>query len=176
MKNISGILPLAFFALLVAAFVYAMVKPPAVKFTGQTGRAVPDFAFARLDGPEESFALAVKKGEVYVVNFFASWCVPCRAEHPVLKDLAKDGGVNIVGVAYKDKPEAVGKFLGALGNPYETVVTDLTGRGGIEWGLTGVPETFVVDRQGLVRFHQAGPLTEALIAEKLLPLLRTLRE
>ena len=95
---------------------------------------------------------------IRIVNFFASWCVPCRAEHPFLIDLAKRNDVSLIGIAYKDKPPATLAFLRELGNPYDYVVTDDEGRAGIEWGLYGVPETYIVDNKGIIWYKHTGPM------------------
>jgi cytochrome c biogenesis protein CcmG/thiol:disulfide interchange protein DsbE len=115
------------------------------------------------------------KGQVVLINFFASWCIPCRAEHPLLLRLARDEGISILGIAYKNKPEEARAFLLELGNPYAHVGMDENGRAAIEFGLYGVPETFVVDRQGIIRYREPGPLTPALVEETLLPLVEKLR-
>lgn len=98
-------------------------------------------------------------GKVTLVNVFGSWCVPCRDEHPVLMALAQDGRFDIVGLNYKDKPGNAAAFLETLGNPYRAIGMDESGRAGIEWGVYGVPETFVVGRDGTVRYKQVGPVT-----------------
>ena len=99
------------------------------------------------------------KGKPTLVNIFASWCAPCRAEHPVLMALAKEGRVRIVGINYKDKPGNALRFLGALGNPYERVGVDEAGRAAIDWGFYGIPETLLVDADGIVRHKIIGPIT-----------------
>jgi len=107
---------------------------------------------------------------------FASWCVPCRAEHPLLMRLARENGVSINGIAYKDKPEDSRAFLASLGDPYSRVGMDEPGRAAIEWGVYGVPETFLVDGNGVIRWKYSGPLTPELVANKLLPLIESLKQ
>lgn len=97
-------------------------------------------------------------GEVVVVNVFASWCVPCRAEHAVLTRMVQQEGVRLMGVNYKDKPADASRWLDDLGNPYEKIGSDLDGRAGIEWGISGVPETFIIGADGLVWFRYVGPI------------------
>ena len=99
------------------------------------------------------------KGGVTVVNVWASWCAPCRQEHPLLMDLAKNPAVRVVGINYKDNPENARRFLGALGNPFAAVGGDPSGRAAIDWGVYGVPETFVVGPDGAIRHKHIGPLT-----------------
>jgi cytochrome c biogenesis protein CcmG/thiol:disulfide interchange protein DsbE len=121
------------------------------------------------------FSTADLIGKVSLVNVFASWCVPCRVEHPVLNALAKSRRVPIYGINYKDKPEAARAWIGELGNRYNRIGAD-DGRVGIEWGVYGVPETFVVDREGRIRYKQVGPLTQADLDRKILPLIASLEK
>jgi cytochrome c biogenesis protein CcmG/thiol:disulfide interchange protein DsbE len=108
--------------------------------------------------------------EIKFVNFWASWCAPCRAEHPMLEQISKLG-YPIIGINYKDEPQNALQFLEALGDPYSKVGSDLSGRAGIEWGLYGVPETFVIDKNGQIIFRHAGPITSTNFNKKFLPLL-----
>ena len=112
------------------------------------------------------------KGRASVVNVFASWCVPCRAEHPSLMELAREHGVPVIGLNWKDKPEDARAFLNDLGDPYERIGSDPSGRAGIDWGVYGVPETYVLDAQGRIRYRHVGPLSEEDIDGVILPVLR----
>jgi cytochrome c biogenesis protein CcmG/thiol:disulfide interchange protein DsbE len=112
------------------------------------------------------------KGRASVVNVFASWCVPCRAEHPSLAELAQEHGVPVIGLNWKDKPEDARAFLNELGDPYERIGSDPSGRAGIDWGVYGVPETYVLDAQGRIRYRHVGPLSEEDIDGVILPVLR----
>lgn len=123
--------------------------PPVEGLRGATGQLLPG-----LDSG------VLRQGRVTVVNVWASWCAPCRLEHPLLASLAQDGAVRLVGLNYKDNPENARRFLGVLGNPYAAVGADPSGRAGIEWGVYGVPETFVIGPEGTIRFKQVGPLTD----------------
>lgn len=136
---------------------------------GLIGRPAPSFSLAPLvEGPPvESADFA---GRAYLINVFASWCAPCRAEHPQLMALSA-GGVEIVGVAYKDRPEATAAFLQELGNPYSAVALDPDGRFGLDLGLIGAPETFVVGADGAVRAVHRGVLTPEVIENTILPAL-----
>ena len=133
------------------------------------GRPVPAFALTPLEGlmangqPVPGLAAADLKGRVTVVNVFASWCAPCREEHPLLMDLARDPAIRVVGINYKDNPENARRFLGALGNPFAAVGVDPNGRTAIDWGVYGVPETFVIGPDGTVRHKQIGPLMPATL-------------
>jgi cytochrome c biogenesis protein CcmG, thiol:disulfide interchange protein DsbE len=111
----------------------------------------------------------VFKGRVTLVNVFASWCVPCREEHPVLLELAKDKRFIIAGLNYKDQPENALRFLAELGNPYAVTGSDLSGRTGIEWGVYGVPETYLVGKAGTVLYKHIGPLDAHILANELMP-------
>lgn len=114
------------------------------------------------------------KGQVTVVNIWASWCLPCKAEHPLLVQLASESGARLVGIDYKDKPADARAFLAGLGNPFAAIGADAEGRAGIEWGISGVPETFILDSQGIVRFRWVGPLNAVDLKEKILPLIESL--
>lgn len=115
------------------------------------------------------------QGEVWVLNVFASWCAPCRAELPMLAELAAQGGVRIVGLDYRDTPELGAAFLKRHGNPYALTWLDPQGRGSLAWGVTGVPETFVIDRRGIVRLRHTGPVTAEDLQQRLLPLIVKLK-
>jgi len=128
-------------------------------------KPAPAFALAPLEGliadgkPVPGLSNEDLKGRVTVVNVFASWCAPCRQEHPLLVELAKDPSVRLVGINQKDNPDNARRFLGALGNPYAAVGVDPNGRASIDWGVYGVPETFIVGPDGMIRYKQIGPLT-----------------
>ena len=138
------------------------------------GKAPPDFELPPLEGvglPGLSDADLRAPGRAVLVNFFASWCMPCVVEHPQLMRLAREG-VPVFGVAYKDQPADSRRFLERHGNPYARLGVDLPGRAAIDWGLYGVPETYLVDRGGVIRWRMAGPVTEETLRADLRPLLR----
>lgn len=110
-----------------------------------------------------------------LLNFFASWCVPCRAEHPLLMRLARSEGVTLHGIAYKDDPANSRAFLDELGNPFGKIGVDRDGRAGIDFGVSGVPETYLIDSEGIVRYRQWGPLDRRVVEEEILPRLRQLQ-
>jgi cytochrome c biogenesis protein CcmG/thiol:disulfide interchange protein DsbE len=142
----------------------ALIGKPAPEF------ALPPLAELTLDGrPVPGIARADLDGRVTVVNVFASWCAPCRAEHPLLIELAKDPRIRVVAINYKDKPENARRFLGRLGNPFAAIGSDPGGRAAIDWGVYGVPETFLVDVGGVIRLKHTGPLTADIVRERLLP-------
>ncbi len=162
MRRLLFLLPLAVFAALAAWLYLGLGGDPSRIPSPLVGRPAPAFA---IDG----LATRDLKGPA-LVNIFASWCVPCRAEHPLLTHMAEEG-VAIFGIAYKDKPEAANAFLAELGNPYRKVGFDEDGQAGLEWGVTGVPETFALDATGVVVFKHTGPLTPDAVRRELLPTL-----
>ena len=141
------------------------------------GREAPRFELAPLEGlrsggePVPALTSEILKGKVSIVNVWASWCVPCRAEHPVLMELARSDAYQVVGINYKDKTENAIRFLGQLGNPFSHVGIDPRGSAAIDWGVYGVPETFIVGVDGVIRHKHVGPLTEQAMREKFLPAL-----
>jgi cytochrome c biogenesis protein CcmG/thiol:disulfide interchange protein DsbE len=164
-------LPLVLFGA-VAILFWTQLKPgdPSIIPSALIGKPVPDFALGSVTGlnvPGLASA-GLKQGKVTVVNVFASWCVPCHQEHPVLLTLPA-AGVNLVGIAYKDQPENTRRFLGQDGNPYAAVGTDISGRTGIDLGLTGVPETYVVRGDGIISAKIIGPINEEIVRDTLLP-------
>jgi cytochrome c biogenesis protein CcmG/thiol:disulfide interchange protein DsbE len=174
-KALVYLLPLAAFLVLVVFLMRGLSLNPREVPSPLIGKAAPDFKLDRLAEPAQSFTPAELRGEVWMLNVWASWCVACRVEHPLLVQLAKGGTVPIVGLNYKDKPEAASGWLAQWGNPYTLSVKDSDGRVGIDYGVYGVPETFVIDKAGLIRFKQIGPITEDVWQKKMLPLIEELR-
>ncbi len=137
---------------------------------------VPELALPPVAGLDQpGLATADLAGDVKLLNVFASWCAPCRIEHPVLTRLASLHDVPLYGVNYKDPPTAAAAFLAELGNPYSRIGADTEGRAGIDLGVYGVPETFVIDAHGRIRYRHAGPVTPRDVEEVILPLIRELR-
>jgi cytochrome c biogenesis protein CcmG/thiol:disulfide interchange protein DsbE len=161
---------LVFLALAILFFVQLFAGDPSRVPSALIGRPVPAFALAPLEGlhadgkPVPGLSSEDLKGRVTVVNVWASWCAPCRQEHPLLVELAKDPSIRVVGINYKDNPENARRFLGALGNPFAAVGTDPNGRAAIDWGVYGVPETFVIGPDGRIRHKHIGPLTAEAMA------------
>jgi cytochrome c biogenesis protein CcmG/thiol:disulfide interchange protein DsbE len=175
-RKLVLLVPLVIFVAL-AALLYARLfsGDPSTLPSALIGRPAPDLALPPLEGLTADGAAVpgfsraeLASGEVTIVNVFASWCAPCREEHPVLMDL-KARGLRLFGLNHKDSPENARRFLGGLGNPFSRVGVDPNGRASIEWGVYGVPETFVVDGQGRIAFKFVGPLTAAAVETKLLP-------
>lgn len=180
MRQIVFLVPLALFLLLAGTIGWFMVESESEERDTQAlpsvliDRPVPDFDLPPLASIAPGLARADLGGKPALVNFFASWCLPCQAEHPVLMGLAAEGGVAIYGVNYKD-PEADARgWLGKLGNPYERIGVDADGRAAIEWGVYGVPETFVIDAEGMVRYRHVGPILERDLERTIRPLLAEL--
>jgi cytochrome c biogenesis protein CcmG, thiol:disulfide interchange protein DsbE len=139
-------------------------------------KPAPAFDLAQLHDPQLRLAREDMRGRVWLLNVWASWCGACREEHPLLVALARQQVVPILGLNYKDqRPDALG-WLQRWGNPYERSLSDVDGRVGIDYGVYGVPETFVIDRQGVIRFKQIGPLTDEVLRRQILPLVRELQQ
>jgi cytochrome c biogenesis protein CcmG, thiol:disulfide interchange protein DsbE len=161
------ILPVAVFVVLAGLFFVQLTlgRNPSELPSVLLNKPVPVFNLAPLEGlmaegkPVPGFSNGDLKGRVTIVNVFASWCAPCRQEHPLLVELAKDPSVRLVGINQKDNPDNARRFLGALGNPYAAVGVDPNGRASIDWGVYGVPETFIVGPDGTIRHKHIGPLT-----------------
>ena len=134
------------------------------------GKAAPPFELPLLRDPDKTFTTKERLGSVWLLNVWASWCVSCREEHPVLLELAKTGAVPVYGLNYKDRREDGLRWLAAYGDPYRLSVVDPQGRIGIDYGVYGVPETYVIDKRGVIRYKQIGPVTREVLAQKILPL------
>ncbi len=167
-------LPLAVFAAVAAVFVVGLGLEPRKVPSALIDKPVPEFTLPPLIG-DRGLSHTDLKGEVALVNVFASWCVPCRQEHPLLADLADKRKIVVHGINYKDAPDQARAWLNQLGNPYNRIGADRNGRSSIDWGVYGVPETFVIDRAGRIRYKHIGPLTPEAVEETLMPLLEKLR-
>ncbi|MEY2897345.1 MAG: hypothetical protein RL669_1614 [Pseudomonadota bacterium] len=168
--------PLAVF-LVLAGFLYVgLGLNPREVPSPLVDKPAPAFELAKLSQPDQTFSRDDMKGKVWMLNVWASWCTACREEHPLLVDIARQGTVPIVGLNYKDKPDAAKQWLAQWGDPYKLSVQDPVGRTGIEYGVYGVPETFVIDKNGVIRFKQIGPITPKVWQEKMLPLIRQLEQ
>jgi cytochrome c biogenesis protein CcmG/thiol:disulfide interchange protein DsbE len=172
-------IPLLIVVGLVGLFAYMLRdgRDPSEIKNVQVGKPVPTFVLANINGSSTPLDQTVLSGgEPMLVNFFASWCIPCRAEHNSLMKLANTHTIKILGIAYKDKPENSRAFLSELGNPFVAFGGDLDGSVGFEWGITGVPETFLVDGNGRIRYHHYGPIVGDNLEKKVLPELRKLSQ
>ena len=165
-------LPLGFIGLIVLLGVGLTLNPRQVP-SPLIGKAAPPFELPRLDQPAQTFTQKEMLGNVWVLNVWASWCPPCLVEHPVVTELAKS--VPVVGLNYKDAREDALPWLARNGNPYQLSVYDANGRIAIDYGVYGVPETYVIDRKGVIRYKHIGPLTPEVAQNKLAPLVKELR-
>ncbi len=165
MNRLFFLIPMGLGVALVALFALGLGREhgPSYVPSAMIGKMAPDLVLPGIDSAEPLLTLADHLGEKVAVNFFASWCVPCRAEHPILQRLAETRGLRLIGIAYKDEPKDAGAFLSELGSPFLAVGVDLDGRAAIAFGITGVPETFILDPDGVIRYHLAGPLTEEFL-------------
>lgn len=168
------LIPLALFVSLGVLLAAGLKLDPHYIPSPLVDKPLPDFALPRVDDPKRIVSGKDLNGRVYLLNVWASWCVACRQEHPLLNELAKSRRVVIVGLNYKDKRNDALQWLRQLGDPYTFSVADLDGRVGIELGVYGVPETFVIDKAGVIRYKQVGPITREIWSQKLLPLIEQL--
>lgn len=168
------LLPLAAFVVLVAFLAIGLNRNPRDIPSPLAGKPAPDFTLPLLSDPAKSFSPAEMKGKVWLLNVWASWCVSCRQEHPVLVSFAKQGNVPIVGLNYKDQIADGKKWLVDFGDPYQLSAVDADGRVGINYGVYGVPETYVIDKQGLIRLKHTGPITTESLKTQILPLVAEL--
>jgi cytochrome c biogenesis protein CcmG/thiol:disulfide interchange protein DsbE len=170
------LIPLAVFVVL-AGFLFAgLWRDPREVPSPLINKPAPAFSLKQLHKPETALAVADMKGKVWLFNVWASWCVSCREEHPLLVALAKEKVVPIIGLNYKDEPAAGMRWLRENGDPYDLSVVDRDGRVGIDYGVYGVPETFVIDKQGTIRYKQIGPITQEALEKKIMPLVRELEK
>ena len=173
MRRAVYLLPILLFALLAAYFALGLRRDPSLLPSALLDKPAPAFDLPGLGG-KPGLATSDLAGHVVLVNFFASWCAPCREEHPLLMRLANEGKIVLYGVDYKDKSDDATRLLGQLGDPYSRIGVDSAGRTAIDFGVYGVPETYVVDRSGRIRYRQVGPITPDDYEQKLLPLLKQL--
>ena len=174
MKGLRFILPLAVFALLVFFLWRGLRLDPHQVPSPLIDKPAPGFALTRLDDANTTIRRDDMLGKVWMLNVWASWCVACREEHPTLVAFSKTKAVPIIGLNYKDtRAEGLG-WLSQFGNPYDASVFDQNGRVGIDFGVYGVPETFVIDKRGIIRFKHIGPLTPEVVQTRIQPLLKEL--
>lgn len=171
MRNLLYLLPILLVVGLLALFWQGLdpKRNPSALPSALIGRPAPAIDLPSLAPDAPRLDLGAYGGQLIAVNFFASWCAPCRAEHPYLQRLTGEFGVPVIGIAWRDKPADARAFLAELGDPYRATGDDEGGRAGIDFGLSGVPETFLIDKDGIVRFRLANPITPDTLKDQLAP-------
>jgi cytochrome c biogenesis protein CcmG/thiol:disulfide interchange protein DsbE len=169
------LIPLGIFIVLLLFLAVGLRLDPRKVPSPLIDKPAPAFTLPRLDDPKQLVSEKDLLGKVWLLNVWASWCVSCREEHPVLVEFAKKNVVPIYGLNYKDERKDALAWLGQFGNPYTVSIMDSDGRVGIDYGVYGVPETYVIDKQGVIRYKQIGPVTPELLDAKILPLVRKLQ-
>ena len=174
MKGLKFLLPLVLFVALALLLAAGLGRDPKEVPSPLIGKPAPAFALARLDDPQVVIKRDDLLGRVWMLNVWASWCVACRQEHPLLVDFARRKTVALFGLNYKDKRIDGQRWLAQFGDPYDASIVDADGKVGIDYGVYGVPETFIIDKQGVVRFKHIGPITPEVLRERIEPLLKQL--
>jgi cytochrome c biogenesis protein CcmG/thiol:disulfide interchange protein DsbE len=168
-------LPLAVLVVVVGFLGFGLKLDPREVPSPLIGKAAPPFSLPVLQEPAKTVSNTDLKGQVWMLNVWASWCVSCREEHPVLVELSKQKIVPIIGLNYKDQSDDARAWLKQFGNPYVMSLVDAKGNIGIDYGVYGVPETYVIDRDGVIRYKKIGPVTPDTVREKILPLVKQLK-
>jgi cytochrome c biogenesis protein CcmG/thiol:disulfide interchange protein DsbE len=175
MRALKFLIPLALFAGIAWFLLKGLDNDPRNIPSPLIDKPAPAVSLPRMDDPSQRWTTEQMRGQVWVLNVWGSWCAGCRVEHPLLEVFSRQGSVPIVGLAWKDDPKASKAWLDRLGDPYKINVMDREGRAAIDWGVYGAPETFVIDKAGVVRDKHTGPLTRKAIDERLVPLIKKLQ-
>ena len=170
------LIPLALFVVLVGFLAVGLGLDPREVPSPLVNKPAPAFKLTQLDDAEKSFAPADMLGKVWVLNVWASWCVACKEEHPVLVDFARTGVAPVIGLDYKDQRKDALAVLRRAGNPYTLTAFDGDGRVGIDYGVYGVPESYVIDKAGVIRYNHIGPITQEAMQKTILPLIGELQK
>lgn len=168
-------IPIAVFVGIAIVFAWGLTRDPKILPSTLIGKSVPQFSLPPVKGHSLGLSTADLHGDVSLVNVFASWCVECRLEHPLIMQLKAQGVVAIHGLNYKDRPDDAARWLNTLGDPYTRTGADINGRAGIEWGVYGVPETFVISKDGRIAYKHIGPLSAEVLEKKILPMIESLK-
>ncbi len=176
MRRLAFLLPLVLLAGLLLYFKLGMTRDPSIIPSALIGKPAPAFSLPAIEGREGGLSSGAFIGQVTLLNVFASWCISCRIEHPELLKIATSGEARLVGLNWKDKPGDGARWLAELGDPYAAIGDDATGRVAIDYGVSGAPETFVIDRKGIIRHKIIGPITPEVWESELRPLLRELND
>lgn len=174
MKRLRFLIPLGVFVALAVVLAIGLNRDPREVPSPLIGKPAPAFALTRLDDSARTIALDDLRGKVWMLNVWASWCVACRDEHPLLVEFSKKGLLPIYGLNYKDQRDDGRAWLARMGDPYQASLFDGEGRTGIDFGVYGVPETFIIDKTGTIRMKHIGPLTPDVIATEIIPLVKKL--
>lgn len=175
-SRLAGYIPLVVFIVMAVFFAIGLTMNPRDIPSPLLGKPVPEFSLPPVQGRTLGLSSADLRGQVSLVNVFASWCVACREEHPVLMGLKEKGVVPVHGLNYKDKPDDAQAWLNQLGDPYTRTGADISGRVAIDWGVYGVPETFVIDRDGRIVHKHIGPITAQALRDTIMPIINTLQK
>jgi cytochrome c biogenesis protein CcmG, thiol:disulfide interchange protein DsbE len=170
------LIPLALFMGLVAFLAIGLGRDPHEVPSPLINKPAPQFHLAQLHAPDKTFSSEEMRGKVWLLNVWASWCVSCRDEHPVLVQLSRNGAVPIYGLNWKDRREDALSWLNELGNPYVLSASDVEGRIAIDYGVYGAPETYLIDKNGVIRYKQIGPIDQNTLDKKILPLFNELNK
>jgi cytochrome c biogenesis protein CcmG/thiol:disulfide interchange protein DsbE len=168
--------PLILFVVLIAFLLVGLRHDPHEVPSPLINKPAPDFQLPQLQQATATFSAKEMRGKVWLLNFWGTWCIACREEHPLLVEYAKTGVVPIYGVDYKDERAAALQWLDEFGNPYALTAFDVDGRVSIDYGVYGAPESYLIDRNGVIRFKQIGPITEDVWQNKILPLAKQLNQ
>ncbi len=168
------LIPLVLFAVLIVFLAIGLGHDPHKLPSALIGKPAPEFALPELREPSKTISPSQMRGKVWLLNVWASWCVACREEHPFLMDIARSGAVPIYGLTWKDKREDSLAVISELGDPYVLSMSDFDGRVAIDYGITGAPETYLIDKKGVIRYKEPGQLTPEIMEEKILPMVREL--
>jgi cytochrome c biogenesis protein CcmG/thiol:disulfide interchange protein DsbE len=170
------LVPLGLFAAIVLLLAVGLTLNPREVPSPLIGKPAPAFTLPLLHAPEKTFSPSAMAGKVWILNVWASWCPPCLIEHPIVTDLARSGLAPVIGLNYKDRREEAIAWLERHGDPFLLSAADATGRIAIDYGVYGVPETYVIDRRGVIRYKHIGPLTREIVKTKIEPLIRDLEQ
>jgi cytochrome c biogenesis protein CcmG, thiol:disulfide interchange protein DsbE len=173
--KVKHLIPLAIFLVLAVFLGIGLTRDPRKLPSTMIDKPAPQFTLKQVQSPEKSFSPQDMKGQVWMLNVWASWCVACREEHPLLVEIGRSGIVPLVGLDYKDQPQDALKLLAREGNPYTLSALDLEGKVGIDFGVYGVPETFIIDKQGVIRHKVIGPINAESLEKEVLPIIAKLK-
>ena len=174
--KVKLLLPLAIFLVMAVFLGVGLTRDPRKLPSTMIDKAAPQFTLKQVSALDKNFSPEDMKGQVWMLNVWASWCTACRVEHPLLVEISNSKIVPLIGLDYKDKPEDALKFLAQQGNPYQLSALDLEGRVGIDYGVYGVPETFIIDKNGRIRHKHVGPITPESLQKEILPIIAELKK